>query len=218
MALSFSADGRYLAAQMGGPEFLLCYYAWEKGKAIATIASAPTGYTGKIKQTLINPFDATEISVIGDGLFKIFRYSEGFLRSIRTSCPVADFNAHIWLQSNSIALGTADGRILIALDGGLIQELDFSPNLAVNSMVNLASGFVAAGSHGSIVSYSQLFQDVRKDGYEVKRRIQFPEQELNIQSVSASASLSSVIISSDKNQIFRVSLEEDVNRKVIFIV
>lgn len=195
----------------------MCYYAWEKGKAIATIASAPTGYTGKIRQILINPFDATEISVIGDGLFKIFRYSEGFLRSIRTSCPIADFNSHIWLQNNAIALGSADGRIFITLDSVLIQELDFSPNLAINSLVNLANGFIAAGSHGTIVLYSQIFEDVRKDGYEIKRRIQFPEQDLNIQTVTASTSLSNVIITSDKNQIFRISLEEDVNRKVNFI-
>ncbi len=216
MSLSFSADGRYLAAQMCEPEFLLCYYAWEKGKAIATIASAPSGYTGKIRQILINPFDATEISVIGDGLFKIFRYSEGVLRAIRTSCPISDFNSHVWLQNNAIALGTADGRIFITLDGAFIQQLDFSRNLAINSIVNLANGFVAAGANGTIVLYAQLFQDVRKDGYEIKRRIQFPEQELNIQTVTANASFSNMIITSDKNEIFRISLEEDVNRKVNF--
>jgi hypothetical protein len=88
--------------------------------------------------------------------------------------------------------------------------------LAINSIVNLANGFVAAGANGTIVLYAQLFQDVRKDGYEIKRRIQFPEQELNIQTVTANASFSNMIITSEKNEIFRISLEEDVNRKVNF--
>lgn len=215
MALSFSSDGRYLAAQMGGPEFLLCYYAWEKGKAIATIPSVAAGFVGNIKQISINPFDATEISVIGDGLFKIFRYSEGLLRSIRTTCPIADFNAHIWLQNNAIALGTSHGKVFIALDGALIQELDFSPNSSIISMVNITKGFVAAGAHGTIVLYSQVFQEVTKDGFEIKKRMQLPEQDSNIQTVSVSSSYSNIIISSEKNQIFRISMEDDGNRKVI---
>jgi hypothetical protein len=35
--MAFSADAKYLAAQLGGPEYLLHYYAWEKGKLLACI-------------------------------------------------------------------------------------------------------------------------------------------------------------------------------------
>ena len=201
---------------MNGPEFQLHYYAWEKGKAIASISSAPVGFNGNIRQISINPFDATEICVIGDKIFKIFRYSEGLLRSIRTSCPNKDFYNHIWLQNNAIALGSSDGKIYIVLDGNLIQELNFATNVAVDCLANFDNGFAAAGAHGTIVLYSRVFQDVRADGYEIKRKIQFPDQELHIKTMSISPSYRDIIISSDQNQIFKISLEEtDLAKKVV---
>ncbi|KAI8847169.1 hypothetical protein BC829DRAFT_444764 [Chytridium lagenaria] len=41
ISMAFSSDTRYLAAQLGGPEWILHYYAWEKGKLIATICVLP---------------------------------------------------------------------------------------------------------------------------------------------------------------------------------
>ena len=215
VALAFSLDSKYLAAQSGGPEYLLNYYAWEKGKAIATIPSAPTGYNGKIRQISINPCDATEICVVGDSVFKIFRYAEGVLRSIRTSCPVKDFRSHAWTQNNALVLGASDGLIYLMIDGNLIQELTFGPGQSVESIVPLAKGFVAGGQQGLITIYDQLYSEVRKDGYELKRKINFPDSDMNIQSMVASSSQGDILIESSKNQIFKMSLEPpEANRKV----
>ncbi|KAJ3192775.1 Cilia- and flagella-associated protein 57 [Irineochytrium annulatum] len=41
VSLAFSSDARYLAAQLGAPEWLLHYFAWEKGKLIAVTCSLP---------------------------------------------------------------------------------------------------------------------------------------------------------------------------------
>ena len=202
---------------MSGPEYLLNYYAWEKGKAIATIQAVPEGYQGSIQQIIINPFDATEISVVGDGIFKVFRYSEGFLRSIKTSCPIKDYNAHLWLQNNAVALVTADGFIFITLDGNIIQEFDLGENFSINTIVPTNNGFVVAGSQGQIIVFSQLFQDVRKDGFEIKRKIQFPDSDINFHTMAVDPGRGNTLVESDKGQIFKISLEEyEISKKVLF--
>ena len=85
--MSFSIDSKYIAVQSPEPDYTLHYFAWEKGKAIATISSVPNGYNGKLKQISINPYDSTEICVIGENLIRIFRYAEGVLRPLRVNLP-----------------------------------------------------------------------------------------------------------------------------------
>ena len=217
LSLSFSVDSKYLAAQSSGPDFLLSYFGWEKGKAIATIPSAPHGYNGTIRQIAINPYDATEISVIGEGLFKIFRYAEGVLRPTRGHLPPRDYRCHTWIQSDTIALATGDGHIYIVTDGAIVQELPFILGVCVESLAPLTQGFVAGGHQGAIIIYEQLVSDSKKSLYEMKQKIQFPEQETNVQTLVVSSSQGDVLVQTSKNQIFQVSLEpaEGIKKKVI---
>lgn len=78
--MSFSMDSKYLAAQCGKPEWILHFFAWEKGKSIATISSSPNGLP--VNQISINSFDGTEICVTGKGFITIYRYTEGVLKPI----------------------------------------------------------------------------------------------------------------------------------------
>lgn len=77
MSLSFSTDGKFLLSLTCGPEFTLHYWSWEKAKILASVkAIAPTArgeaFLGQVvTQCLINPVDATQISVIGNGIFKL---------------------------------------------------------------------------------------------------------------------------------------------------
>jgi cilia- and flagella-associated protein 57 len=83
--MSFSMDSKYLAAQCGKPEWILHFYAWEKGKSIATIAASPSG--APVHQISINSFDGTEICVTGKGFVTIYRYTEGILKPIHVIIP-----------------------------------------------------------------------------------------------------------------------------------
>ncbi|KAJ3096593.1 Cilia- and flagella-associated protein 57 [Phlyctochytrium planicorne] len=66
VSLAFSSDTRYLAAQLGGPEWILHYFAWEKGKLIATINTLPPPTSGLSLQTPKPPSsDPTESSAPG---------------------------------------------------------------------------------------------------------------------------------------------------------
>ncbi|KAJ3409665.1 Cilia- and flagella-associated protein 57 [Chytridiales sp. JEL 0842] len=108
--MAFSADAKYLAAQMGGPDWLLHYFSWEKGKVLACIktlgpikeighptdpfhqqvpgfpvaiaanAALVSAKGTTIHQILICPTDACQVSSLGDKALMVFRYSEGVLR------------------------------------------------------------------------------------------------------------------------------------------
>ena len=78
-------DSKYLAAQCGRPEWILHFYAWEKGKAIASISSASPNQL--VHQVSINSFDGTEICVTGEGFVTVYRYTEGILKPIAIQLP-----------------------------------------------------------------------------------------------------------------------------------
>ena len=71
---------------MGAPDWILYYYAWEKGKALATVLSSPSK-DQIVNQITINPFDATEICVTGDGFVTIYQYDEGILKPVIMNVP-----------------------------------------------------------------------------------------------------------------------------------
>ena len=100
--MSFSPDSKFLVAQLGPPENILHYFAWEKGKVISSISvgipgtinmkncdevqevniamnqSAQSIPATQIRQVTVNPSDGTLVCVSGDdGLFSVYRYVDG---------------------------------------------------------------------------------------------------------------------------------------------
>lgn len=84
-SLSFSSDSKYLLAQLSHPDWMLHYYAWDKGKLIATISSAEGNQ--KVLQVSVNPLDGTVIFVLGDTFLRLYRYAEGEMRNVDLAVP-----------------------------------------------------------------------------------------------------------------------------------
>lgn len=91
--MSFSADSKYLVAQLSHPEWILHYYAWDKGKLLATVGSSPS--PSKILQTSINPFDGSVVFLLGDKCTRFYRYTEGELKISPLSIPEAVFSNNL---------------------------------------------------------------------------------------------------------------------------
>jgi WD40 repeat protein len=79
ISIAFSNDSKYLITQSGAPDWTLYYWSWEKAKIMATIRTSNL-QGSPISQISFNPADVTQICVTGDGIFKLFRYSEGILK------------------------------------------------------------------------------------------------------------------------------------------
>lgn len=75
ISLGFSMDRKFLIAQTSGPNWTLLYYAWEKGKTLATISSS-LNPQDEVYQISINPFDGYKILASGQNIATVFRYSD----------------------------------------------------------------------------------------------------------------------------------------------
>ncbi|KAJ3227958.1 Cilia- and flagella-associated protein 57 [Clydaea vesicula] len=126
ISLGFSSDSKYMAAQLCGPEWILHYYAWDKGKLIATINSHSDNPESTVLQVSVNPSDGTVIFVLGDNFVKQYRYTEGELLKIEVDVPKnvsnSIFKTHSWLNGDFVAIGTEDGKVLILNPGGSITQ------------------------------------------------------------------------------------------------
>ncbi|KAJ3330947.1 Cilia- and flagella-associated protein 57 [Blyttiomyces sp. JEL0837] len=182
VCMAFSSDAKYIITQSGAPDWMLYYWTWEKTKLMAsiktanvpgekfisTIAQTPAGGApsapGAIKdhafgsciyQVSFNPTDNTQICVVGNGIFKLFRYSEGFLKQVPfPKFEPRNFMCHCWTLEERLILGTEDGRILVFESNGEIKsDIQFSPTQSMRSCYALAAfakGFIAGGSQGAV--------------------------------------------------------------------
>ncbi|KAI8607724.1 WD40-repeat-containing domain protein [Chytriomyces sp. MP71] len=184
VCMAFSTDGKYLLTQSGSPDWMLFYWTWEKTKLMAAVKTAnvpgeryavsnlvaaaltPGGVGhvnakdhllgSAIHQVSFNPNDNTQICAVGNGIFKLFRYSEGALKPLLfAKLEAKNFLCHCWTADERIIVGTEDSRILVCeANGELKSDIAFSaeaPLRACHSLITFNKGFVAAGA-GAVLS------------------------------------------------------------------
>ena len=79
-------------------------------------------------QISFNPQDNTQLCVVGQGIFKLFRYNEGNLKqfAFQKSELHRNYLCHAWVSDERIVVGTDNGKILLFELGELKAE--FSVN------------------------------------------------------------------------------------------
>lgn len=74
-----------------------------------------------------NPQDNTQLCVVGNGIFKLFRYSEGNLKQFAfQKMEPQNFLCQAWVSDERIIAGTDSGRLLLFESGELKNELHVS--------------------------------------------------------------------------------------------
>jgi len=113
VSLAFSPDSKYLVSQGARPDWTLLYWAWEKSKAMASIRTS-TNVSNEVYQVSFNPNDNAQFCVVGNGVFKTYKYHEGTLKAnpIQKIEP-QNFLCHTWLSEDRIVVGTDTGRMLL---------------------------------------------------------------------------------------------------------
>lgn len=78
-------------------------------------------------QVSFNPFNNMQLCVSGTGVFKLFRYAEGFLKQSSVSkVESINFLSHCWISSERVVAGTDTGRLLVFESGELRREMVMS--------------------------------------------------------------------------------------------
>ncbi|XP_072543115.1 cilia- and flagella-associated protein 57 isoform X2 [Salminus brasiliensis] len=194
VCMAFSPDSKYLLGQAGGPEWTLFYWVWEKHKVMATVK---TTSTGPIHQVSFNPQDNTQICVSGNGVFKLFRYSEGALKQFSSvKLETQNILSHAWMSEERVIAGTETGRLLVFESGDLRWEMSATSKAStqeaerktdkrksedappaattlsrVTAITAYSKGFACSAGPGTVCLFEKTEE---KDGYRKTREIKIP--------------------------------------------
>lgn len=74
-----------------------------------------------------NPLDNTQLCVVGNGLFRLFRYSEESLKSIGfQKLDVHSYLCQAWISDDRMVVGTDNGQLLLLESGEIKTEFNLT--------------------------------------------------------------------------------------------
>ena len=80
-----------------------------------------------VLQVTFNPQDNTQLCVVGNGIFRLFRYSEGNLKQFPfQKMEPQNFLCQAWVSDERIVLGTDNGHMLLFEAGELKHEFNLN--------------------------------------------------------------------------------------------
>ncbi|KAM3668616.1 cilia- and flagella-associated protein 57 [Ammospiza maritima maritima] len=121
VSLAFSPDSQLLAAATAPPEGHLACWLWEKQQLVATVR-VPAAGDGPC-QVSFNPQDNTQVCITGNGYFKLFKYSEGYLKQMNLQRGEPEnYLCHAWLSAEEVICGTDTGKLSLFETGDLRWE------------------------------------------------------------------------------------------------
>ncbi|XP_054836556.1 cilia- and flagella-associated protein 57 [Eublepharis macularius] len=121
VSLGFSPDSKYLVAQTGPPDSNLAYWMWEKQRLMAIVKADIQN--NPLYQVSFNPQDNTQVCVTGNGIFKLFRYTEGTLKQTNfLRGEPQNYLSHAWLSEEKVIVGTDTGKLYLFDSGDLRWE------------------------------------------------------------------------------------------------
>ncbi|XP_071118876.1 cilia- and flagella-associated protein 57-like [Haliotis cracherodii] len=231
VSLAFSPDSKYLVAQGGKPDWTLLYWTWEKSKVMATAKTSNPQNTADVYQVSFNPQDNTQLCVIGNGIFRHFRYSEGNLKPFPfQKMEPQNFLCHAWVSEERVVVGTDTGRLLLFEAGELKNEFNAGA-LKEEKKDSLDDGSQPSGPPqiSAIVAYSKgyacacgpgmvhLFEKTDdKDFFKKARDIKIPadpnssdptkSQQQVIKCLTVSPSEETLVASTDLSQLYYLTL------------
>ncbi|XP_060606574.1 cilia- and flagella-associated protein 57-like [Ruditapes philippinarum] len=186
VSLAFSPDSKYLVAQGGKPDYTLLYWTWEKSKVMAVTKTSNPQTNPPIYQVSFNPQDNTQLCVVGNGIFKNFRYSEGNLKTFNIQkVEPQNYLCHAWVSEERVIVGTDTGRLMLFEAGEMKHEFNIAAqekkpgeeDIAtgppqITAIVSYSKGFACACGPGTV----HLFEKTDdKDFFKKAREIKIPQ-------------------------------------------
>ena len=84
-----------------------------------------------VLQVSFNPQDNTQLCVVGNGIFKLFRYTEGNLKQFAfQKMEPQNILCHAWVSDERIIAGIDSGKLLLFDSGELKNEFHVGGSVA----------------------------------------------------------------------------------------
>ncbi|XP_013398082.1 cilia- and flagella-associated protein 57 [Lingula anatina] len=239
VSLAFSPDSKYLVAQGGKPDWTLLYWTWDKSKVMASIKTSVA--QGKeipppVYQVTFNPQDNTQLCVVGNQIFKLYRYSEGSLKPFAFQKMEPQNNlCQAWVSDERVVVGTDNGRLLLFEAGELKNEFHVEKSQKgdkekmdsisegeatqpsgppeITAIVAYSKGFACSVGPGTVFLYEKTDD---KEYFKKAREIKIPADSNSadpsksenqvITSLTVSPSEETLVASTDSSQLYSMTL------------
>ncbi|KAJ3026946.1 UNVERIFIED_CONTAM: Cilia- and flagella-associated protein 57, partial [Siphonaria sp. JEL0065] len=215
ICVNFTNDGKHIIAQSGGPDWLLCYWMWEKTKLIATVKSALNNNT-EIRHMSCNTFDNlnTQICVTGNSLFRVFKFIEGNFKLVNQQKPDKNLVCHCWISDVRLIAGTEDSKLLVFDSGDLILEISYvlpgnvsMKTPSIETITAFSGGIMAGTSTGFCVLFEKT-----DDNFLYKKNKEFLLEESAVNCIAMSPTDDVAICTMANSQIYLVTLDADSSK------
>ncbi|CAH1775033.1 unnamed protein product [Owenia fusiformis] len=236
VSLAFSPDSKYLVAQAGRPDWTLLYWTWEKSKVMAVTKTSNPQTNAPIYQVTFNPQDNTQLCVVGDGIFKLFRYSEGNLKQFAfQKMEPQNYLCQAWVSDERVIVGTDKGKLLLFEAGELKNEFNVVSSMqqsssdkdkmssvteevgavscAVTALVAYSKGFACSCGLGTVHMFEKTDD---KDFFKKTREIKVPadpnsadpqkNEQQQIFSLAVSPSEENLVCTTEVQQLYGITL------------
>ncbi|ORX57709.1 WD repeat-containing protein 65 [Piromyces finnis] len=176
----------------------------------------------QINEISINPIDQFQILVIGNQIFRLYKYLEGTLKQVPLpKIENRNYLSHVWTCHGQIIVGTDDGHILIFENNGdLKQDINNTVGpentvVGVSSLMLFKNSLMAGCTNSSIVLYERtsITTNINNKNINLQNCEQFEkvkEFTLNTEiptsviSLSINPSEDTIVCATSNNQIFSV--------------
>jgi WD40 repeat protein len=113
-SISFSADSKYIAVILEGPDYTAMAWDWHNKNKSRIIGQFDFGKT-VINKITFNPNDNHQVCTSGHNHWKLWRVQENTFKPMPTFQGVGThlFTDHCWLMDDRLAACTAEGEIII---------------------------------------------------------------------------------------------------------
>ncbi|KAJ3363138.1 Cilia- and flagella-associated protein 57 [Allomyces javanicus] len=208
VSLCFSSDSKYIASLTGGPDWALHNWSWEKGKVMASVR-ANTISSNSATHVLFNPWDSSQVSVVGNGTFKCYRFVEGTMRQFGgQKVEAKNYLHHCWLTETRILASSPDGHLTL-FEGGepkvdvINTHGPSGLHRDVLVMVPYSRGFVC-GCQAGIVTIYEKTDDA---SYRKAREYSLPEDHaMDLQQMALTPNEETLLVSLRNGQMFALPM------------
>ncbi|KAJ3321023.1 Cilia- and flagella-associated protein 57 [Boothiomyces sp. JEL0866] len=212
--MAFSVDSKYLAAQVGKPDWVLHYYPWEKGKPLATVVSSPSP-DQPVYQISINPFDNMELCVTGKEFATIYRLIEGVLKPIKIDLPPLDYVKHCWVTIDRLIIGARTGEMFLIDNGQVLQRDHFGGQGSNNTITCIQAtkrGFAIGGTGGTVSIFNFLV--LEHGSFTLHQTMTLPDNQLVVTGLASTTGEDTLLVEVNTNLVYKVIISAHNPTKV----
>ena len=210
--MSFSSDGKLLIAQGGAPEWNIVLWIWEKSKVgVVLPARASNQQSAPIHQLMFNPADPTTASLVGQGIFRVYKVADTSLKPQPNALGKREpqnYTCHAWLPEEGkerCVIASDNGELLLVENNELRATIPASPEgVSIDCIIPFGNkGFICGGDHGVLSIFERSEE---KEMYKRTKSFSIENHSVRIKNLALSPSEENLICTLEDNQMYVLGL------------